>query len=326
MRVTLAFILLAAACTSSNKSDTADVTKACNDVATANCNKRQTCSGNTNIMRAYGTMATCVEREALQCTISQAAPNTGATVTNLEACVSAYPAYSCEDFFNNNPPAACLVTGPKATNAPCAFEGQCSTTYCGDNKTAACGTCTAPPTAGASCRNSNCADGQSCLARTSICTVLGKVGQTCDADTQPCEFALYCQKALSTDATGTCVAETQESGQACQAGHGQCDASMGLVCNGATGARTCGALAFAADGQACGALATGPVACTQGDCYNAAGTIALAADVGTCKANAADGQPCDLDKGPACTSPARCVVSGGGAAGICTLPAGATCG
>ncbi len=324
MRVTFACLFFAAACTSSNKNDTADVMKACNDLATAACNKRQTCSAGTNITRVYGTMATCVEREALQCTISQSAPNTGATVTNLEACVAAYPAYSCEDFFDNNPPAACLVTGPKATNSPCAFQGQCSTTYCGDNKTAACGTCTAPAAAGASCRNSNCADGQSCLARTSTCVVLGKVGETCDADTQPCEFALYCQKATGA-ATGTCVAETQESGQACQAGQGQCDASMGLACYGTT-ARTCMPVQFAGGGQACGILATGPVSCTQGTCYNAAGTIALAADMGTCKANAADGQPCDLDSGPMCTAPARCVVSGGGATGVCTLPSGATCG
>ena len=155
--------------------------------------------------------------------------------------------------------------------------------------------------------------------------MLSKVGQSCDADTQPCEFSLYCEK-TATAATGTCVAETQESGQPCQGTNGQCDASMGVQCTGVTGARTCKAALFASGGQACGDIATGSVQCTQGTCYNAAGTIALATDIGTCTTNAADGQPCDLEHGPLCTSPARCVVSGGGTSGVCTLPSGATCG
>jgi hypothetical protein len=300
--------------------------KACADQATAYCNKLDTCSSGTGIVRAFRDMATCLQREALICTLGSDAPKTGSSPANVESCVAAYPSYSCEDFFNGNPPDACLVNGPIALNAPCAFGGQCASSYCDSSKTSTCGTCGDAPAAGDSCRNSGCARGQSCSARTQTCQVLGKVGMSCDNDTAPCEFALSCVKTVSTAAMGTCIVQTQEANQACGGTSGQCEASKGLACQGATPTtRTCVPAVIVGDGQACGALTMGSVSCAAGTCYNAAGTVALSTDVGTCKADAADGQPCDLDAGPNCLTPARCVVTGGGSAGVCTLPAGSIC-
>jgi hypothetical protein len=327
MRITLISILLAAACSSSSSApNSAALTKACNDLATAYCNKLSTCSGGVSVTRDFGDLPTCVQREALSCTLGGEASKTGSSPANVESCVAAYPSYSCEDFFNSNEPAACLVNGPIALNAPCAFAGQCASSYCDNNKTSTCGTCGDAPAAGASCHNSGCARGQSCSARTQTCLVLAKVGMSCDNDTAPCEFGLSCVKTVSTAALGTCVAQTQEANQACGGNDGQCDNSKGLSCQGATPTtRTCVPAPLAGDGQACGDLTTGTVACTQGNCYNAAGTIALSTDVGTCKTDAADGQPCDLDAGPSCLTPARCVVTGGGSSGVCTVPSGTIC-
>jgi hypothetical protein len=52
----------------------------------------------------------------------------------------------------------------------------------------------------------------------------------------------------------------------------------------------------------------------------------LAGEIGKCKTAVIEGQTCDVDLGPSCITPARCIVAGSGGSGVCALPAAATCG
>src|SRR5215471_4811365 len=98
-------IAVAGACGSSG-SGAPSADQACMDLATAQCNKRMTCTGGAGITRTFGDMTTCLTREKLQCTIGLAAPMTGNTPAEVESCVAAYPNFSCSDFLINNPPPA----------------------------------------------------------------------------------------------------------------------------------------------------------------------------------------------------------------------------
>src|SRR5579859_7002378 len=69
----------------------------CSALAAAQCQKRNDCTGGANITRVYGDMATCLQREKLQCTLASAALDNAATTDNIEACVAVYPSYSCAD-------------------------------------------------------------------------------------------------------------------------------------------------------------------------------------------------------------------------------------
>ena len=128
------------------------------DIATARCNERSSCSalssGTTpgfNLVRMYGDMATCIGREALACQNGLAAPQTGNSPALVERCVAQFSTFSCQDFYHNNPPADCQVTGARANDAGCTFNGQCSSGYCQGTKTSACGVCADPPSPGADC-------------------------------------------------------------------------------------------------------------------------------------------------------------------------------
>ena len=298
--------------------DNVDV--ACGALARASCTLRDTCTSGGNISRAYGDMAACLERETLACTLGATAPDTGSTTDTIEACVAAYATLACRDFFDNNLPAACEPLGRRKQNASCTFASQCESGYCNNNKAATCGTCANPPAVGASCLDANCGHGQVCDARTDTCVSDELAGAACDNNTQPCGFALACVG--NSTGVGTCTAETSGLGDACNGtAAGLCDAKANLSCTGDSGARTCQAATFAGDGEACGAQPTGNISCAAGGaCYDAAGMLARAGEPGTCKAAAADGAACDVDHGPACLAPARCVVAGGGSAGTCTLP------
>ena len=101
-----------------------------------------------------------------------------------------------------------------------------------------------------------------------------------------------------------------------------CDGTLGLTCEGATGAKTCMAATYAADGAPCGNLGSGVVAqCQAGSCYLVPGQ----GEMGTCKRDAADGARCDTVLGPDCVRPSRCVVGDAGTSGVCTLPTATSC-
>src|SRR5207237_9115439 len=95
--------------------------------------------------------------EQLTCTLGQAAPQTGGSPISAEQCAAAIPNEPCADLFANNPPPECVNKGLRSVGAPCAFMGQCSSTYCLNDKTSLCGTCGDAPPPGISCSNDNCA-------------------------------------------------------------------------------------------------------------------------------------------------------------------------
>ena len=299
--------------------------KVCGNLAQAQCTKRMTCTNGAGITRTFGDMNTCLTREKLACVIGLAAPKTGNSPTLTADCVAAFTAYSCADFLNNNPPAACIVAGPGATGAACTFAGQCASDFCTNNKTSLCGTCGAAPSAGAACSASNCGHEQACVASTMTCAALGASGAACNATT-PCGADLTCSGA-SASKMGTCVTPVAAAGAACGGAMPGCDGTMGLSCSGAAGSKTCALTSLVADGMPCGALADGSFAgcAAGGSCYTRTG-IAEAGQMGTCKAAAADGAACDMTLGPPCLTPARCIVTGTSTSGTCTVPTDATCG
>jgi hypothetical protein len=300
-------------------------TEACADFANVYCQKQSSCSGGTEVTRAYGDPDTCVSRQELSCMLTVDAKDSGKTPDAIEACVAAYATYSCFDFFADVSPDACVYTGTRQLNEPCAFPAQCASTYCNNNKTSSCGTCGEAPAVGSSCVNSSCARGQDCVARSQTCEVEGTVGDPCDNDMHICGADLACLGSTTTT-EGTCTNAINTVGAACSTTLGECDGTYGLTCEGTSGARTCQVEAFGADGAACGSLANDDFASCSGGgaCYTSTG-IALAGQMGACKAPAADGAACDTVLGPGCLTPARCLVTGGDTTGVCTLPSASTC-
>jgi len=305
------------------------IAAACADLAAASCAKRMACAPN-GLMRIFGSMDVCKTRVALMCADAVMAPHSGNNPTLVEACVADYPAYSCADFVDNRPPADCAPKGPLAAGAACAFNGQCASGFCAGDKNAACGTCGDPPPVASACTSTTCDHGQECVASTNLCQVPGAPGASCDAG-HLCDLGLVCTGlAASTSGApatpGTCQTAAATLGAPCGGTMPGCDGVLGLFCGGAVGAKTCMAVTFATDGTPCGDLSnTAHVACSAGSCYTATG-LAASGDTGTCKADVAEGSACDDVLGPGCLAPARCVTTGGGSAGTCTLPAGATCG
>ncbi len=293
----------------------------CSDLAKAECAKLMTCTNGSGITRDYGDLHTCQTRLQLQCTLGAAAPSTGNTPAHITACVAAFPNYSCEDFLTNNPPAACIQIGTIATGSACEFNGQCTTGFCNNVKTALCGTCAAPPAAGTSCQDANCARQQECVARTLTCQGYGAAQASCDNNAMPCGPHLSCDGNTGGN-PGTCMTAVGTVSMACGGSLAGCDGTIGLTCGGTVGSKSCVAFPFAANGQPCGTLIDGSFgSCQTGECYTASG-VAQSGETGTCGASAKEGQPCDSVIGPPCLTPARCVVdtSSGGTSGTCTLP------
>jgi len=324
-RVLLALpLVMAAACGDITSAGPSPV-KACTDLAQASCAKRSSCTGGVGITRVYGDMTTCVTREELSCTLALAAPEIGQTPDKIESCVAAYATYSCPDFLNGNPPAACTPGGPRANGAACTFNAQCTTAFCARASNATCGVCAPAPSPGDSCASSACGHDQTCVDATMTCALQGDVNSACGAGA-PCGAGLSCVGS-SAAAAGACQVAVGQAGKPCGgAGNAGCDSSLGLYCAGAAGAKTCMMMAIVGDGAPCGLLPDGTRAiCRAGTCFTAQG-VAAESETGQCKATAADGASCDTVLGPRCSAPARCVVGDRGTAGTCTVPDATTCG
>jgi hypothetical protein len=331
-RSLIAAAAAAAGCGGSGPSGVS-ASQACADLASARCNQRSMCSSlaagggpGASLVRVYGDLATCLEREALACRNGLGAPQTGNSPARVEACVAAYPTYSCQDFFDNNPPADCAVTGARPSAATCTFNGQCASGYCQGVKTSGCGACADPPAAGADCSASTCWHNQRCVAATATCQAVVSLNGACDG-AHPCDNGLACVGATAT-AAGACQTAATTPGAACGAGMPACDNTLGLFCAGAAGAKTCAAITLVGAGMPCGTLADGTRAdCRAGDCYTATGP-ANGATMGTCQAavRETDADPrCDTALGPGCLPPARCLLTGAGTAGTCVVPTAALC-
>jgi hypothetical protein len=301
--------------------------QACTALAQAECDKRDSCSKGTNIIHAFGEKGVCLNRLKLQCTGALTAPGTGNSPANASACAAAFATLSCNDFFDSKLPAPCMPTGSLADGQPCVFNGQCTSGFCGGIRNALCGACAPAPQPGDSCASSACGHGQTCVNTTMTCQNLGLLNSPCGPGA-PCGNGMSCVNGSTAGGAGpTCELAIGQVGAACGgATMPTCDGTLGLTCNGTAGARTCLANMYVGDGAACGTAEIGiAVQCQAGSCYTASGA-AGPSDMGICKADAADGGNCDTLLGPDCVRPARCVVTGSGTSGVCTLPTGASCG
>jgi hypothetical protein len=301
------------------------ITAACAAVAQAFCDKRVACSNKIDapgvgVIRLFGTMTECLARQALQCTQAFHAPGSGHSLATAQECVSAFATYACADFFANNTPTSCQPAGSRIAGAACAFNAQCKSGFCTGEKNAQCGQCAPEPMVGASCTTSDCGHGQACDSTSMTCKAPGASGDPCDSG-DDCGYGLACLSVAAAGGAGTCKPAGAAVGAACGGMMPVCDGTQGLACAGAVGMKTCVATTFVGDGQPCGPVAQGMfVGCAAGGCYTAKG-LAGVGETGTCKANAADGAPCDVAAGPACEFPARCIL-GNGTAGTCKVPGG----
>jgi hypothetical protein len=165
------------------------------------------------------------------------------------------------------PPSQCFLPGTLEDGDPCTYPLQCQSFVCLRSYGTSCGHCAAPLDLGADCAGVGSLIGSPCGP-----------GRTC--------------------ADGVCGPPAQE-GEPCSALLGECDLwTAALVCNPFTS--TCVAGAFAGPGEECGVEGEVPTACAASDCYPSQLS-------GTCVARAADGEPCDVDVGPACLPHAHCV-------------------
>lgn len=292
----------------------------------ARCALRSNCSlpdgvtgVGSSVVELYGDMATCLTREALSCTNGLAAPQTGNGPRAVQMCVGAFMTYSCMDLFDNLPPMVCTPVGSRASGAPCTFDAQCQTGSCNGIRNDACGTCGDPPGLGDDCSVTACARGARCLGAGKGCAALTSSNEPCD-DSHPCDRGLSCVVAEGASA-GVCETAGTRVGVACGGKMPGCDATRGLSCAGEAGVKTCQPVGAAGPGMACGRLGDGSrIACAAGTCVVPAG-----ADLGSCVALAADGDPCDTAAGPDCMAPARCVTDGDATTGTCVVPTAAAC-
>ena len=338
-------LLIPIACSSKSSNTNVDSglsgSAACTDAANALCTLRSTCSGGYNISKNFPDMATCVSRSAETCEVDLAAPGTGQTPGNIEACAAEYPSETCSDYFDGNPVASCEPpAGSAAMGAPCGASAQCASTYCALSSTEICGTCQPLPVAGASCtvaadcgRNLACA--MPAAATTGTCAAYVGSGGSCLTGVHPCEAGFACVGDDPTTSTnGSCVPLAASVGADCDGARKtmpNCSGEIGLACiptakGSAVG--TCQMVQLAGSGATCGDVGampiTGVIDCEAGgECVKTG-----SATMGTCVAPAADGAACNSDTtvGPPCLAPAKCVPTGSGSTiGTCTLPNATTC-
>jgi len=176
----------------------------------------------------FGSSDVCVERTAHYCAVALAAPDTGTTASDVDACGQAMTGESCSDLLTENDPAACKApTGsrPALQNDPasvCVFGSQCASGSCiGAGNLGAsddCGICYGFPggSPGDACNGvaansanltmplfhddllayrNDCSNGLACSGPTSgphTCQPAGHQGDKCD-DSHPCSPDLLCE-------------------------------------------------------------------------------------------------------------------------------------
>jgi hypothetical protein len=267
------------------------------------CERLDECSGGALIKQRYGDMATCVTRQELTCEVGLTAPGTSATPASALACAEALTGESCPGLIDNNPVPECTShPGSAAMGAPCASSNQCQSAYCLVHDGQGCGTCTAPPSEGASCTMTfECGYNQACPTTTGKCTTYVQLNGACSA-------ALVCAAGLTCNAV--CEVAVGTEGAACdpkQLTAPACDRNQGLYCDPMS--MRCAPITYNPGGQPCNNVYnTSQLCAANGLCVS-----------GMCVDAVADGSPCNETKGPPCLNGARCV------AGVCKVLDGASC-
>ncbi|HTQ48387.1 MAG TPA: hypothetical protein VMI75_36775 [Polyangiaceae bacterium] len=271
-------------------------TQACDDFATAFCSQLSKCTPFA-FQTTYGDMTTCTTRAAIPCPNALAASGTKTTPSDLEQCVAAINAETCDEALDNPQPSACSIPGTVAAGAACGSDWQCTTGFCQLTAGTLCGTCATRampgqtgPDGGPVCLvDAQCAATSICAG--GKCATPGMSGATC-SNTAPCLRTLAC-------IGGTCKTPLA-AGATCAAAT-DCDGSKGLYCDSKT--KTCTQTGTAAVGGMCGVVNGVLVACTgAAACAN----ISMQGE-GTCHQAATDGAPCGT--GVSCQAPAVCIKS-----------------
>jgi hypothetical protein len=308
-RESLAFaFVLITACSGSSSVDGPTIDQACTDAANAVCQRYQGCSA-ALISFAYGDIASCQTRAALQCKTRLASPDQGNSPSNIEGCVAKVPQISCQNLYSGDVPSECLPpAGARAAGAACGDDAQCQSAFCAVDTDRVCGTCQTAPAAGAPCAGGRCGPGFVCNTQTK-CVRPGAVSSACDG-ASPCTFGLACFK-------GKCVAAPGD-GAPCDplgATNPTCDFTQALYCD--VSSHACRQAPFGKAGDACGLVDNAYRACIGTTYCNA--TTALGK--GTCQPKAADGAACstDVSAGAPCLAPAVCN------GGTCVIGDPATC-
>jgi hypothetical protein len=272
--------------------------EACADQATARCALLDRCTHHGSF--AYGGYGACVTRLRARCNGEVAAPGGAAGVVSVEVCAHALATVGCDAFRSGDPAPECRApAGGLGEGAGCAFDSQCATAWCRIPAGAGCGRCVPPTTDGDGCADGACSRGLGCGAD-AVCRTFASDGAPCDA-TRPCAPGLACVGSSAT-LLGAC-GRFAAAGEPCDPASiaaADCDAALGLFCDGGI----CRAVSGALSGAPCGR----GIECPAGDsCFD------------TCLPDGTDGASCDPDHGPGCRAPASCV------GGRCTFPDAPAC-
>jgi hypothetical protein len=298
--------------------------KACDSAAKAACARVSSCSSRFLIDFLYGDSATCEARSSASCYAATSANGSQWTADGVDTCAGQYSAYPCQKFFEGSAPPACIVDGSLAEGAPCAVADQCASGYCSADHVTACGTCQSAPPLGHTCRvDADCGRGRACVkasgAATGVCADWVALSQPCDTK-RPCAPGLSCVGA-NDPTPGTCMNAGSSTFTACDATAATkpgCDPLLGLVCVSGM----CKKVTENAAGQTCGLVSASFYSCKAGAaCIKSSPMNAT----GICTAAAEDGKACDEVNGPPCLAPAKCIPTGTGSAGVCTLPDPSAC-
>jgi hypothetical protein len=299
--------------TSAGGEDSLEILKAvetaCTHQATAECAHLESCSSLVMQTR-YGTVDMCEFRLTATCKDAMSSPSTGMTTATSEACATAFPSWTCDDYLSNvKPPSACVQRkGALEEGAGCAYPSECGTGFCAIDPHAVCGTCTAQPKAGAACdKLTTCGQGLVCFPDTKVCGTYVAAHDACDKSA-PCGPHLSCVGADEDKGTkGECTASAAKRGDACDPALAKgtgCDFDLGLGCDTAT--LVCAAIVVSDDGGSCDLDEHKLAVCSaSGSC-----STSKEGATGTCAGASDDGADCSTEAGGAgCLAPARCIVA-----------------
>jgi hypothetical protein len=281
---------------------------ACDALVDAFCGQLETCAP-YYVALDYGEVGRCKARAIMGCTRIFEATGTSLTPERMVSCATDLKTSACVDFLSSKLPASCApLPGTRADGSPCGDDSQCVSTFCGKRATEVCGLCAKPLKAGTACGPDDKCDRGLICSPAKKCSIARSEGQTCIANTQPCEVTLSCT-------SGTCV-KAATAAQKCSASGSAtpiCDETKGLICNSFSG-NICQAKKTAPAKSPCGVVGADFVECAAGGhCDIQSGFT------GICFAAADDGGACDLASGPLCRKPAVC------SKGSCTLPDATSC-
>ncbi len=240
----------------------------CTALAQAECKTFEEC--NRAILEVqYGTIENCRARRKINCLGSAAAPGSGWSLANVEACIKSKATQTCMQSAHGPHAPECTPTGSLEMGAPCGFGIQCKSGNC-VVASGACGTCGSPAKAlGETCSGFECVSGLFCVA--SKCTAAAGTGEACAPD-KPCWIGATC-------VAGTCVAKAKK-GESCATL--PCDGRLAFSCDETS--KVCVDFTFAKTGEACG-----PPSCKGDICR----PTSDAGTAGTCVARLPDGAACD---------------------------------